>query len=67
MGKRWKPQSCEWQSLPPWTRPPYREIEMRIGEGLRERYQLPQELFDRMHMLLMCLDGESEGARRGYD
>jgi len=40
---------------------------MRIGEGLRERYQLPQELFDRMHMLLMCLDGESEGARRGYD
>jgi len=62
--KRWQPQSREWQSLRPWMRPPYREIETRIGEGLREHYQPPQDLPHRMLMLLMRLGGESEGRRQ---
>jgi hypothetical protein len=51
----------------PAYRPPYREIETKIGEELRERYKPPQELPHKMLMLLLEFSGESEsGDRSGY-
>jgi hypothetical protein len=50
-----------------WGAPPYREIETKIGEELRERYKPPQELPHKMLMLLLQFSGESEGGdRSGY-
>jgi len=42
----------EAQSLPPWAAPPYREIELKIGEGLRQRYEPPRELPHQLAALL---------------
>jgi len=36
----------------PWAAPPYREIEMKIGEALRERYKPARELPQRLLVLL---------------
>jgi hypothetical protein len=48
----------ETRSFPPWAAPPYREIEMKIGEGLRKRYEPPQELPHRLLALVMQIKRE---------
>jgi hypothetical protein len=50
----------ETHSLPPWASPPYREIESKIGEGLRQRYQPPEELPHRLQALLMQIKRQDE-------
>jgi hypothetical protein len=45
----------EWELAPPWDAPAYRVIEMKIGEELRERYELPRDLPDQLLTLLMKL------------
>jgi hypothetical protein len=50
-----------------WSEPPYREIETKIGEELRERYKPLQELPHEMLTLLLQINEESEGGdRSGY-
>jgi hypothetical protein len=41
---------------PYWAAPPYREIQKRIGEGLREQLELPGEIPHRILTVLMQLN-----------
>jgi hypothetical protein len=50
----------ESRSTRPWEAPPYREIEMKIGEGLRKRYAAPQELPHRLLALVMQIKGQDD-------
>jgi hypothetical protein len=50
---------------PSWAAPPYREIQNRLGEGLRENLQLPKELSHRLLTALMQLTEETNGLRHG--
>ena len=40
---------------PPWDAPAYRAIEMKIGQELQERYEIPQDLPDQLLTLLRKL------------
>ena len=52
MASSHQPRRCrETRSVSPWA-PPYREIEMKIGEALRERYKPARELPQRLLVLL---------------
>jgi hypothetical protein len=46
------------RQLSPTT--PYRDIQMRIGQSMRQHLELPQELPDRLLALLMQVAGEQE-------
>jgi hypothetical protein len=61
MAKTGQAQGRELIARYPGHAPPYREIEMKIGEELRERYKAPQQLPHRMLTQLMQFGGESEG------
>jgi hypothetical protein len=50
----------EMEPLPPWKAPPYRAIEMKIGEEFRERYDAPKGLPHRLFTLVIQLTGQSE-------
>jgi hypothetical protein len=39
---------------------PYRDVQMRIGEAMRQHFELPQELPDQLLALLMQVAGEQE-------
>jgi hypothetical protein len=45
---------------PPWSETPWREIQMQIGQALRQHYELPQELPSQLLALLMQIDGKQE-------
>jgi hypothetical protein len=57
-------QRDEWEPASPWGEGvPYRTIEMKIGEELRERFKLPQDMPDKLHKLLTLvtqIDGEDQ-------
>jgi hypothetical protein len=55
MAQRRKQQARDW-ALSPWDQPPYREIEKKIGEGLRELYKPPQEFPPYLLVLLARMD-----------
>ena len=48
----------------PWDRPPWRAIEMKIGEGLRKRCKPPEKLPPRMLKLLMQITEQTESRTR---
>jgi len=53
----------ETRSFPAWAAPPYREIEIKIGEELRRRWEPPQELPHHLLALMMQMkshDDENE-------
>jgi hypothetical protein len=43
-----------------WLQESYRDFHMQIGRALRQEYELPQELPDRLLTLLMELTGQEE-------
>ena len=43
-----------------WPVTPYHDILVQIGERLRQQYELPQELPDRLLTLLMQVTGREE-------
>ena len=45
---------------PSWPTTPYRDIQVQIGQALRLQYELPQELPDRLLILLMQVTGREE-------
>jgi hypothetical protein len=45
---------------PYWAAPPYREIQNRIGEGLKEELEIPKELPHRLLTALMQLRDDEE-------
>jgi hypothetical protein len=59
MAKAWQPQDHQSECCP-WGSPPWREIERKIGEELREHYRLPQELPHKMRTLLLQFSGKSD-------
>jgi hypothetical protein len=48
------------ETFPPWAATPYRAIEMKIGEGLRKRYQPPQALPHRLLTLVMQIKRQDD-------
>jgi hypothetical protein len=50
----------QWEPVPPWERPPYLAIEMRIGEELRERFKPPQEMPHKLLTLVMQLGDQDK-------
>lgn len=52
---------------PSWAAPPYREIQNRIGEGLKGQLELPKEMPHRLLTALMQLTDNEEinGLRHG--
>jgi hypothetical protein len=46
--------------LPALDVPPYQAIEMKIGEELRRRYELPEDLTPQLLALLRRINGEGE-------
>jgi hypothetical protein len=44
----------------PWEAPPYRAIELKIGEELRERYGAPEGLPHQLFTLVVQLTERSE-------
>jgi hypothetical protein len=46
--------------MPDWKAPPYRDIQMKIGEGLMADYEPPKELPYRWLTLLVQMNEQSE-------
>jgi hypothetical protein len=46
--------------LPDWKAPAFRDIQMKIGEGLKAHYDLPMELPHRLLTLLMQITKQQE-------
>jgi hypothetical protein len=46
--------------LPDWKAPTSRDIQMKIGEGLKAHYELPMELPVRLLTLVMQIDERQE-------
>jgi hypothetical protein len=65
MVKAWQPQDRKWERHCTWSAPPWRAIEMKIGEELREWYVPPQELPHTMLTLLLQFSRETEGGDGG--
>ena len=53
------PQDHQWERHCPWGAPPWREIETKIGEELREHYRPAQELPHKFLTLLLQFSGKS--------
>jgi hypothetical protein len=47
--------------VPNWKAPPYRDLQMQIGEGLKAHYEPPKELPSRLLVLILQMnDGWEE-------
>jgi hypothetical protein len=46
--------------VPDWKAPPYRDIQTKIGEGLRAHYEPPEEMPHRLLTLLIQMDEREE-------
>jgi hypothetical protein len=44
--------------VPDWKAPPYRDIQMKIGEGLKAHYEPPKEMPHLLLTLLIQMDEE---------
>jgi hypothetical protein len=47
-------------SRPRWPATSYRDVQMRIGQSMRQQYELPEELPDQLFTLLMQATGLQE-------
>jgi hypothetical protein len=46
--------------VPDWKAPPYRDIQTKIGEGLKAHYEPPKELPPRLLTLLIQMNERGE-------
>ena len=55
-----RPESTRPPCHPPWPEMQYRDIQMRIGQVMRQHYELPEELPDQLLTLLAQVIGRQE-------